>query len=112
MSTTTPSSPKLVTTAATSAHTGLADSTIRRLVREGLPCVRVGSKLYFDLARVDAWLDARADAASAAATAAGATRPDPTVDAYRAAIKRLVDDAPPLTADQAARIRAVLGGAA
>ena len=34
------------------------------------------------------------------------------LDPYRAAIKRLVDEAPPLTADQAARLRAVLSGGA
>jgi len=34
------------------------------------------------------------------------------VDAYRLQIKRLVDAAPPLTAEQAAKIRAVLGGPA
>jgi hypothetical protein len=34
------------------------------------------------------------------------------VDPYRAAIKKLVDAAPPLTVEQAAKIRAILGGAA
>lgn len=71
--------------------------TIRAFVaNEGLPARRINNRLYFDPAEVDAWVRARDG--------------QPT-DPYRAAIKKLVDEAPPLTADQAAKIRAVLGGA-
>jgi excisionase family DNA binding protein len=77
--------------------------TIRRFVaQEGLPVRRVKRRLYFDAAEVDAWLRARS----------GEQEPEPPTDPYRAAIKNLVDEAAPLTAEQAAKIRAVLGGAA
>jgi hypothetical protein len=83
---------------------GLSTQTIRRFVAdEGLPAHRVVRRLFFDPVEVDAWVRARAEA----------SRPAPEDDPYRAAIKKLVDAAPELTADQAAKIRAVLmGGAA
>ena len=46
--------PKLVPTAVAATHMGLPDETIRRLVRKGLPCVRIGAKFYFDLDKVEA----------------------------------------------------------
>jgi hypothetical protein len=101
--------PKLVPTAVAAAHTGLPDETIRRLVRKGLPCVRIGPKFYFDLDKVDDWFDRAAESA-AEAVAETAASPRAKPDPYRAEIKRLVDAAPPLTAEQAAKIRAVLGG--
>lgn len=81
---------------------GLSTQTIRKFVAEdGLPAHRVVRRLYFDPAEVDAWIRARNGQTGASS------------DPYRAAIKRLVDEAPPLTAEQAAKIRAVLiGGAA
>lgn len=83
---------------------GLSTQTIRKFVaEEGLPAHRVVRRLYFDPVEVDAWIRARS---------AQPERPDPTGDAYREHIKRLVDAAPELTAEQAAKIRAVLGGAA
>jgi hypothetical protein len=76
---------------------GLSDQTILRFVKEdGLPAHQVKRRWYFDPAEVDAWIHSRGNG----------------VDPYRAAIKKLVDEAPPLTAEQAAKIRAVLGGAA
>jgi hypothetical protein len=108
--------PKLVPTTVASGHTGLKTDTLRKLVRDGLPCVRIGPKFYFDLEKVDAWLDRVAESAAGSAAAANAaSKPQPAEppgpDPYREVIKRLVDAAPPLTADQAAKIRAVLGGA-
>ncbi|MGH3556427.1 helix-turn-helix domain-containing protein [Mycobacterium sp.] len=81
---------------------GLSTQTIRKFVAEdGLPAHRVVRRLYFDPAEVDAWIRAR-----------NGQTGQPS-DPYRQAIKRLVDEAPELTAEQAATIRAVLvGGAA
>ena len=77
--------------------TGLARSVVRRLVREGLPAYRLDPKTFvFIEDEAVAWLIKHGHVA----------------DPYRAAIRKLVDEAPPLTPDQAARIRAVLGGAA
>lgn len=71
--------------------------TVRYWVaNEGLPTMRVRRRLFFDPAEVDAWLRARNDA------------PPVAPDDHRTAIKRLVDAAPELTAEQADRIRAVL----
>lgn len=81
---------------------GLSTQTIRKFVaEEGLPAHRVVRRLYFDPAEVDAWIRARNIQAA---------QLRPTGDAYREHIKRLVDDAPALTAEQAERIRAVLMG--
>jgi hypothetical protein len=81
---------------------GCSTQTVRNYVKEGLPAHRVVRTLYFDPVEVREWIRTRS-----------AQPPDPTGDAYRAAIKKLVDAAPELTADQAAKIRAVLiGGAA
>ncbi|WP_445168762.1 hypothetical protein ACTXG7_05215 [Mycolicibacterium sp. Dal123E01] len=77
--------------------TGLAQSRIQELVPEGLPAYALDQRRYvYDQAEAVAWLVEHGH----------------LVDPYRAAIKALVDDAPPLTADQAARIKAVLVGAA
>lgn len=75
----------------------LPQSRIQELVAEGLPAYQLDQRRYvFDRDEAVAWLVEHGH----------------LVDKYRAAIKRLVDDAPPLTAEQAAKIRAVLGGAA
>lgn len=101
--TTTLERPKLAPTARAAKHTGLPVSRMRALVRQGMPCVRVGAKLYFDLAEIDSWIDN-----NLVSTAA----PAPATGSYRDHIKALVDGAPEITAEQAERIRAVLGGAA
>lgn len=76
---------------------GLSAQTIRKFVsQDGLPAHRVVRRLYFDPDEVDAWIRARGGQAG--------SPPDP----YREHIKKLVDAAPPLTAEQADRIRAVL----
>lgn len=73
--------------------TGLARNAIPRLVRDGLPAYRLDTKTFvFIEDEAVAWLREHGH----------------VVDPHRAAIRRLVDEAPPLTADQAARIRAVL----
>jgi excisionase family DNA binding protein len=74
-----------------------ADSVLRLVRRDGLPARRAGRRYLFDPNEVDAWLRARG------------AEPSTATD-HRAAIKRLVDTAPELTAEQAERIRAVLTG--
>ena len=89
-------------TAGVARKLGRSTQTVRVFVKEqGLPAIRVNRRLVFDEAEVDAWLEARAESA-----------PATSGDVHRQAIKRLVDAAPELTADQAARIRAVLSGGA
>ena len=80
-----------------SRATGLPRSRIQELVPEGLPAYQLDQRRYvYDRDESVAWL----------------VKHGHLIDPYRAAIKALVDDAPPPTAEQAARIRAVLGGAA
>jgi hypothetical protein len=80
-----------------SQATGLPQSTIQELVAKGLPAYQLDQRRYvFDRSEAVAWL----------------VKHGHLIDPYRAAIKQLVDDAPPLSAEQAAKIRAVLGGAA
>lgn len=98
-----PARPKLVPTSVLSAHLGVSDHTTRRLAREGMPHVKVGTKLYFDLAKADAYLDRLADTVPAL-EALNVAKADP----YLEAIKKLVDAAPELTSEQAAKIKAVL----
>lgn len=75
----------------------LPQSRIQELVSEGLPAYQLDQRRYvYDRDEAVAWLVEHGH----------------LVDPYRAAIKALVDEAPPLTADQAAKIRSVLGGAA
>jgi hypothetical protein len=77
-----------------SRETGLPQSRIQELVAEGLPSYQLDQRRYvYDRDEAIAWL----------------TEHGYVIDAYRAAIKRLVDAAPPLTAEQADRIKAVLG---
>lgn len=77
--------------------TGVARNILPRLVREGLPAYRLDRKTFvFIEDEAVAWL----------------VKHGHIVDPYRAAIRKLVDEAPPLTPDQAAKIRAVLAGAA
>lgn len=54
--TTTLSRPKLTPTAETSEITGIPIYRLRALVHEGLPCVHIGRKLYFNPDAVTAWL--------------------------------------------------------
>jgi hypothetical protein len=76
-------------------ETGLPQSRIQELVAEGLPAYQLDTKRFlFDRDEAIAWLDGNGYLATA----------------YKTHIKRLVDAAPPLTADQAAKIRAVLSG--
>lgn len=85
----------------------LSTQTIRHYVaHEGLPAHRVMRRLYFDPVEVEAWIRARSTRVADDDTARPAT------DDHRAAIKRLVDAAPTLTAAQAERIRALLSGGA
>lgn len=80
-----------------SRETGLPQSRIQELVPEGLPAYQLDQRRYvYDRDEAVSWLVAHGH----------------LLDPYRAAIKRLVDDAPPLTPDQAARIRSVLTGGA
>jgi excisionase family DNA binding protein len=61
-STESPSAPpsELWTTGETAAYLGVHERTVRRLVaRDGLPCVRVGSRLRFDPSDVLRWVAAR-----------------------------------------------------
>lgn len=89
----------LQSTRATAIQFSLAPKTIRRYVHEqGMPAHRVGRVFRFDPDEVDAWLRARA------------TAPDQDDD-YRAKIKHLVDQAPPITPEQADRIASILGAA-
>lgn len=78
---------------------GVSLVTIRRLCKRGLPHYRLGRLYRFDVAETDPWMREH-----------GAT-PSGNGDDYRAAVKCLVDQAPPLTADQADRIRSILSGA-
>ncbi|POX91026.1 hypothetical protein C3469_26330 [Mycobacterium kansasii] len=76
---------------------GVARSAIPRLVSEGLPAFKLDKMRWvFPLDECETWLRGHGY----------------LVDPYRTAIKKLVDAAPPLTAEQAAKIRAILGGAA
>ena len=69
----------------------------RACIKAGLPAFRLDAKRWvFPLDECEAWLREHGY----------------VVDPYRVQIKRLVDAAPPLTADQAAKIRAILGGGA
>jgi hypothetical protein len=80
-----------------SKETGLPQGRIQELVAEGLPAYQLDQRRYvYDRDEAIAWL----------------TEHGHLIDPYRAAIKRLVDAAPPLTAEQADRIKAVLGGSA
>jgi hypothetical protein len=80
-----------------SLETGIPQSRIQELVGEGLPAYLLDQRRYvFDRDEAVAWLLDHGH----------------LLDPYRAAIKRLVDEAPPLTAAQAERIKAVLRGAA
>ncbi|GAS90490.1 helix-turn-helix domain-containing protein [Mycolicibacterium brisbanense] len=100
MSTATVDIPAYLTTADLARRLRRSEQTIRIWVaHEGLPAHRVKRRLHFDPVEVDAWLSARRDG-------------QPAPHDHRAAIKRLVDAAPELTDDQAARIRAVLSGGA
>ena len=88
---------KFVTSGQLSKLTGISQSRIQHLAKtEGLPAYRLDERRYvFDSDEAEAWLREHGH----------------LVDPYRAAIERLIDAAaPPLTAEQAQRIRSVLSG--
>ncbi|MGV0633068.1 helix-turn-helix domain-containing protein [Mycolicibacillus trivialis] len=92
-------------TAGVARKLGRSTQTIRVFVKEqGLPALRVNGRLVFDEAKVDAWLEARAESASA---------PPVELDDR---VRELVDQFPPLTAAQVDRVATLLrsskGGAA
>lgn len=64
---------KLVPTAAASAHTGIPVYRLRELARQGMPCVHVGRKLYYDLEKCDAWIARNLSSGDASATPAPAS---------------------------------------
>jgi hypothetical protein len=87
----------LVTTTPFCEKYGLAPGSVPRLIKAGLPAFRLDAKRWvFPLDACEPWLREHGY----------------VVDPYRLQIKRLVDEAPPMTADQAAKIRAILGGGA
>lgn len=93
------SKPTLLSTPGLAHQLGVDVRTIRRLVREdGLPAHRVGHAFRYDPDKVAEWLRDRN------------VQQDDPASAYRAAIKRLVDDAPELSAEQADRITSILRG--
>lgn len=91
-----PPSP-VITSGQLSADCGIPQSRLQALIPEGLPAYQLTEKMFvFDRDEAVAWLIENGY----------------LVNAYRREIKRLVDAAPPLTAEQAAKIRAVLAGPA
>lgn len=103
---TTPSTapaPGALTTAEIANYLGVHPETVRLYIKtQGLPAHRLQRKWRFVRAEVDAWLEERRSDRP--------TPPSTPEDDYRAAVRRLVDQAPPLTAAQADRIAAVLRG--
>lgn len=78
--------------------------TIRAFVKhEGLPVHRIRGRMYFLPDEVERWVQSRT---------AAATDPPTDLREHRDHIKKLVDEAPPLTAEQVAVIRRVLTGGA
>jgi excisionase family DNA binding protein len=51
--------PALLTTEALAHELSVSTKTVRRMHVQGLPCVRVGGRVRFDLAKVLTWLDAQ-----------------------------------------------------
>jgi phage terminase Nu1 subunit (DNA packaging protein) len=87
----------VITSGKLSKITGLPQQKIQNLVAEGLPTYALDQRRYvFNADEAVAWL----------------TEHGHLIDPYREHIKKLVDAAPPLTAEQADRIRAVLSGGA
>ncbi|MGO9157335.1 hypothetical protein [Mycobacterium sp.] len=88
--------PNFVTASPFCERFDIPPGSLPRLIEEGLPFFRLdATRRVFPVDECEAWLREHGY----------------FVDPYRAAIKKLIDDAPPLSADQAAKIRAVLGGA-
>ncbi|MGW0037491.1 helix-turn-helix domain-containing protein [Gordonia sp. NPDC003376] len=78
-------------------HYDVSKVTIYRLIKRGLPHLRVGTLYRFDLAETDPWMREY--------------RTPSTADGdYREAVRRLVDEAPELSAEQADRISTILSG--
>ncbi|MGA4690145.1 helix-turn-helix domain-containing protein [Rhodococcus sp. AB351] len=102
-----PTTTTYLTTREVADRLQVSPTTVRTLVAtKGLPTYRLGNRLRFVAAEVDAW--ARARGSRSVDTAAA---PASETDDYRAEIIRLVDTAPTLTAAQCDLIRAVLGSA-
>lgn len=88
--------PPILTTGPLCDRYGISRHIITRLISEGLPAFRIDATRWgFPVTEAEQWLRDH-----------GYLK-----DPYRAVIKKLVDAAPPLTAEQAAQIRAVLGSA-
>lgn len=49
--------PALLTTEALAHELSVSTKTVRRMQTQGLPCVRVGGRVRYDLAAVRAWLE-------------------------------------------------------
>lgn len=91
------------TTAETARYLDVCTETVRILIRrDALPAHRIGRVYRFIPAEIDAWLAEQGPER--------AVRQPDSPDPYRDAVRKLVDQAPPLTAEQADRIAAILGG--
>jgi excisionase family DNA binding protein len=116
----------LITLQAAADRLGISKETVRLWVANGdLPAVRMGPRLIrVDIADVDRLLTPSTTPAQArrkppARKAAPAPKPTPamplppmsTRDAFADYIARVVEAAPPLSADQVAKISALLGSA-
>ncbi|MGQ4600871.1 excisionase family DNA-binding protein [Nocardia sp. R6R-6] len=105
---------RLVSMKAAAEHLGCHYTTIQRRTADGsIPTVRVGRLIRVDLDALEAM---EAAAQSGPAPVAEGSRlaapvPDPR-ELYADFIAKLVADAPPLTADQVARISTLLNSAA
>lgn len=83
---------------------GVTPQTVRRYINEkGLPAHRVGLKMLFDPAEVEAWLRSR-DTARLVAPLSG--------DDLDAHVHTLVDSFPPLTEEQVNKVALMLRGKA
>lgn len=96
---TTATPPNIVTTGPLCDRFGLARSAVSKFIDEGMPAFKLdATRWVFPLDECEAWLREHGH----------------LDDPYRAAVKRLVVAAPEVTAEQFARIRAILseGGSA
>lgn len=86
------STSNLITAADLAARWNVTQKTIRERANEhGMPVYRIGRAMRFDLAECETWLREHSSTA-------------PADGGYRAAVRRLVDQAPELSAEQADRI--------
>lgn len=47
---------KMLTIAELAKELNIKDCTVRKLIRQGLPCMQHGKKYYFELVVVEKWL--------------------------------------------------------